>query len=360
MSTSTSTDGAADGAAGGAADGTTGGAAGGALPLLAEYRPARPARRPVTVAVAQLAGPWLRVPERLARLAKAVEAAAAQGADLVATPESYLSGYPFWLARTGGAAFEDPAQKACYAYYLDAAIEAGDATHRELCTLAADLRVTLLVGVTERGAEAGRGTAWCTLFTLDAKGRTVGHHRKLVPTYDERLVWSPGDGAGLRVHEVAGTRVGGLSCWENWMPQARSALYAQGEEVHVGCWPGSAALTSDITRFAAAEGRMYAVAAAGLVRVEDVPDDFPLAGPLRAAGDTGFDGGSAVAAPDGTWRIPPCTGREGLLIAELDPGAVTEARLTFDPTGHYARPDVFQDTVDRRRRAHTNFLDAPP
>lgn len=335
---------------------TEGFAADAALPVLAEHRLARPTRRPCTVAVAQLAGPWLRMPQRLNRLARVVEAAAARGADLVATPESYLSGYPFWLARTGGAAFEDPDQKACYAYYLDAAIEAGDATHRELCTLAADLRVTLLVGVTERGTAAGRGTAWCTLLTLDAKGRTVGHHRKLVPTYDERLVWSPGDGAGLRVHDVAGTRVGGLSCWENWMPQARSALYAQGEEVHIGCWPGSAALTSDITRFVASEGRMYAVAAAGLIRSGDVPDDFPLAGPLRAAGDTGFDGGSAVAAPDGTWVIPPQTGREGLLVAELDLGAVTESRLTFDPTGHYARPDVFHDTVDRRRHAHTAFL----
>jgi nitrilase len=329
------------------------------LPLLAEHRAPRPRRRPLTVALAQLAGPWLDARARFGRLAAAAELAREQGAGVVAYPETYLSGYPFWLSRTGGAAFDDPDQKACYAYYLDSAVEMGGSVHRDLEVLAADVGITLLVGLTERGVGAGRGSTWCTLLTVDPKAGTVGHHRKLVPTYDERLVWSHGDGAGLRVHEVEGSRVGSLNCWENWMPQARSALYGQGEEVHVGAWPGSSRLTSDITRFVAAEGRVFSAAVSGLLGPEDVPADFPLATALEAAGDTGFDGGTAVAAPDGTWLVPPQSGREGLVVAELDPGLVDAARLTFDPTGHYARPDVFHDTVDRRRRAHTTFLDGP-
>ncbi len=330
------------------------------IEVLHEHRPSGAAGPTLTVAAAQLGGPWLRTGPRLARLVQAATTAAAHGADLVVFPEAYLSGYPFWLPRTGGASFDDPDQKDCYAYYLDAAVEIGDSTHRELETLAADLGVTLVVGLTERGRDAGRGSTYCTLLAIDAKGGTVGHHRKLVPTYDERLVWSHGDGSGLTVHRVGDARVGALNCWENWMPQARSALYAQGEEVHIGLWPGSAALTGDITRFAAIEGRMFSVAVAGLIRSADVPDDFPLADRLRAAtSDDAFDGGSAVAGPDGRWLIEPVTGREGLLIAELPLRRVAAERLIFDPTGHYARPDVFRTEVDRRRIPHTVFHDTP-
>lgn len=323
------------------------------IPVLVDHRVDAPRRRPLRLALAQLAGPWLDVRARFDRLAAATQVARDRGADVVAFPETYLSGYPFWLPRTGGAAFEDPDQKACYAYYLDGAVEIGGPVHRDLETLATDLGLTLLVGLSERAA----GTVWCTLLTVRPGAGTVVHHRKLVPTYDERLVWAHGDGAGLRVTRVEGVGVGALNCWENWMPQARSALHAQGEEVHVGVWPGSSRLTGDVTRFAAVEGRMFAAAAAGIYRVDDVPDDFPLAAALRAAGDPGFDGGSAIARPDGTWLVEPQSGREGLVVADLDLGEVAASRLTFDPAGHYARPDVFRTVVDRRRHATTDFLD---
>jgi nitrilase len=323
------------------------------LPVLAEHRAEAPRRRPLCLALAQLAGPWLDLRARFDRLVAAARLARDVGADVVAFPETYLAGYPFWLPRTGGAAFEDPDQKACYAYYLQSALEIGGPYHRDLETLAGDLGLTLVVGVSERVG----GTVFCTLLTVRPGAGTVVHHRKLVPTYDERLVWAHGDGAGLRVTRVEGIGVGALNCWENWMPQARSALHAQGEEVHVGVWPGSSRLTSDVTRFAAVEGRMFAAAASGLYRVEDVPDDFPLAAALRDAGDPGFDGGSAVARPDGRWLVEPQAGREGLVVAELDPDEVAAARLTFDPAGHYARPDVFHTTVDRRRRTTTGFVD---
>ena len=140
----------------------------------------------------------------MARVAQAAQLAAAEGCELLAFPEAYLAGYPFWLARTHGARFDDPAQKACYAYYLQAAIEVGGPEHRRLEQLSADLGLTLMVGVTERGRGSGRGSAFCTLLTIDPKRGLVGHHRKLVPTYDERLVWANGDGAGLRTHARRG------------------------------------------------------------------------------------------------------------------------------------------------------------
>jgi nitrilase len=324
------------------------------LDVIAEHREPHPGA--FTVAAAQLGGPWLEPAARLRRAIDAAQVAATAGAELIAYPETYLSGYPFWLSRTDGAQFEDPGQKACYAYYLDTAIEIDGPEHRELQTAASDLGITMLVGISERGRGLGRGSIWCTLLTLDPHRGLIGHHRKLMPTYDERLVWAPGDGAGLRTHPVGAATVGSLNCWENWMPQARTALYGQGETVHVGTWPGSATLTGDITRFVAAEGRLFSVAASGVVTRDSIPDDFPLAERLRAASDAViFDGGSAVANPDGSWLIPPIAGTEGILVAELDLDRVAQARLTFDPTGHYGGPDVLRTVVDRSRREAVTF-----
>jgi nitrilase len=332
-----------------------------AVEILVRHHESQPIGDVFTVAVAQLGGPWLDGPARLARVVEAAGVAASAGAELVAFPETYLSGYPFWLPRTGGASFDHPDQKACYAYYLNSAITASGPQLRELETAAADLGIAMVVGASERGIGPGAGTVWCTLLTIDPRRGMVGHHRKLVPTYDERLVWAHGDGAGLRCHSHGAATVGSLNCWENWMPQARSALYGQGESVHIGCWPGSAALTSGVTRFVAAEGRVFSVASSGLVTADSIPPDFPLAVALRSASDEViFDGGSAVAGPDGRWLIEPVTGVEGLLLAELDLGRVAQERLTFDPTGHYARPDVFQTVVDRRRRPPVYFLDDEP
>lgn len=143
------------------------------------------------------------------------------------------------------------------------------------------------------------------------------------------------------------------------MPQARHALYADGEDLHVAVWPGSARLTRDVTRFIALEGRVWSLAAGGMGSVDDVPDDFPLRDEVLAAeadGPLRYDGGSAIAAPDGEWVVQPMQ-REGLALANLDPAAVRAARQNFDPTGHYARPDVFEVAVDRRRQGAVRFVD---
>lgn len=312
----------------------------------------------VTVAGAQLGGLWLNHKARVSRLIAATELAVSEGADLIAFPETYLNGYPFWMTRTaGGARFGDTDQKACYAYYLDTAIEVGRSATRELETLARDLGITLMIGITERGSRMGAGSAYCTLLTITPADGIAGVHRKLVPTYDERLVWAHGDGAGLRTYEVGAAVVGGLNCWENWMPQARNVLYAEGETLHVSTWPGSPALTRDITRFAAMEGRSFGLAVSGVLTAADIPDDFPLLQELRENSVTDpFTGGSAVAGPDGTWLIEPVTG-EGLIVADLDLRAVRQERLTFDPTGHYSRPDVFSTHVNRQRPQPVTITD---
>ena len=142
------------------------------------------------------------------------------------------------------------------------------------------------------------------------------------------------------------------------MPQARHALYAGGEDLHVSVWPGSARLTNQITRFIAREGRVWSLAAGGLLSLEDVPGDFPLRDVLEQQEGTVYQtGGSAVAAPDGTWLLPPDESTEGLVVADLDLAAVRRERHNFDAVGHYGRPDVFHVSVDRRRRRSTDFVD---
>jgi nitrilase len=310
------------------------------------------------VAAAQARPCWLDPKGTTAKVLAWLEDAAAQDVELVAFPETFLSGYPFWLDLTGGARFDDPAQKRAYAAYLGAAVEAEGAELRQITEAARDLGVFVYLGITERATSSARGTVYATLVAIDPQAGIVGTHRKLMPTYEERLVWGTGDGHGLQVHRYGGTRVGGLNCWENWMPQARHALYAQGEELHVSIWPGNPRNTVDITRFIAIEGRVFSLAANGLISLSDVPSDFPLHAELQEAGVTDYcRGGSAIAAPDGSWVVEPVADEERLVVADLDLRRVAEERQNFDPTGHYSRPDVFDVRVDRRRLEAARFSD---
>ena len=310
------------------------------------------------VAAAQARPHWLDPSETTKKVVTWIEAAAAEGVQLVAFPETFLSGYPSWLEHTGGARFDDAAQKRAYAAYLDASVELEGRELALVTEAARDLGVFVYLGTTERATGNARGTVFCTLVAIDPRAGIVSAHRKLMPTHEERLVWGIGDGHGLRVHPVGSTRVGGLNCWENWMPQARHALYAQGEEVHVSVWPGNPHNTADITRFIAREGRVFSLAANGLLSLTDVPADFPLRAELEETGVADYcRGGSAIAAPDGTWIVEPVADQERLVIADLDLAQVAQERQNFDPTGHYSRPDVFAVEVDRRRREASTFRD---
>lgn len=312
------------------------------------------------IAAAQFAPVFLDRAATLNKMLSVIDGAAELGVRLLAFPETALSGYPAWLSPGGGARFDDPVQKRAYAAYLGAAIEVPGPETRALEERARRHGVFLYAGAIERGTGSGRGTTYATLLAVHPERGLVGAHRKLVPTYEERLVWGIGDGNGLRVHEAHGWNVGGLNCWENWMPLARTALYAQGEELHVSVWPGSPRITVDVSRFTAREGRMYVLAASGVLRRADVPDSFPLKDPMFAAGDMAYDGGSLIADPRGEVTAGPLVGTEGLVIAEIDRTLVLEERQNFDPAGHYARPDVLRLTVDRERRASAAFLDPDP
>jgi nitrilase len=180
----------------------------------------------------------------------------------------------------------------------------------------------------------------------------------LVPTYEERLVWSNGDANGLTVHSIGAFTAGGLNCWENWLPLARTTLYAQGENLHVSIWPGSVRNTEDITRFIAKESRSFVIAASGLMRKEDINNAIPYFEKIITnAPDYLGNGGSCMVAPDGSMVIEPVINKEVLLTATIDIKDVIKERQNFDPSGHYSRPDIFQLKVDRKRQSLIELSD---
>jgi nitrilase len=308
------------------------------------------------IALAQMAPVWLNREATLKKITGQVEKAAAQGAHLVVFGEALLPGYPFWPELTNGAVFESSSQKALFAHYVNNAVDLGAGNLDALCSKAAELRIAIYVGVIERCADRGGFSLYATLVYIAPDGVIGSAHRKLMPTYEERLVWSPGDGHGLRVHKLGDFTVGGLNCWENWMPLPRAALYGQGENLHVAVWPGSRRNTQDITRFIARESRSWVVSVSGMMHRDGIPDDLPHADLIREGLKRGnqdvwlADGGSCVAGPDGNWLLEPQVGEEGLYCVDVSIEQVARERQNFDPAGHYSRPDVTQLKVNRKRQ----------
>jgi nitrilase len=311
----------------------------------------------VKVGLAQIAPVWLDRTATLDKVASFVSDAGSAECDLVAFGEALVPGYPFWIERTNGARFDSPSQKQMFSHYLDqgVVIERGDL--EPVTRLCAQKSVAAFVGLIERAPDRGGHSLYCSLVYIDRRGVIGSVHRKTQPTYEERLAWSPGDGNGLRVHELGPFLAGGLNCWENWMPLVRSALYAQGEDLHVAVWPGGSHNTANLTRFIALESRSYVLSVCGLMRPTDIPAGTPLREELLVDAPPFFaNGGSAIAAPNGEWVIEPVEGEEGLFVAELEHALVREERQNFDVAGHYSRPDVTQLTVNRARQATAVFV----
>lgn len=310
----------------------------------------------LTIGLAQIAPVWLDRAATLSKIVARMEEAAAQDCQLVVFGEALLPGYPFWVELTEGARFNSQIQKEIFAHYLAQAVQIEAGHLDQVCALAARHRLAVYLGIIERPLERGGHSVYASLVYIDPEGQIGSVHRKLMPTYEERLVWSTGDGHGLRVHPLGVFTIGGLNCWENWMPLSRTALYAQGEDLHVAVWPGNLRNTEDITRFIAKESRSFVVSVSGLMRKEDITGDFPHRGlVLENCPDVLADGGSCLSGPDGEWVIEPQVGEETLAVAAIDYARVREERQNFDPVGHYSRPDVTRLVVNRQRQSLATF-----
>ena len=310
------------------------------------------------IAMAQISPVLLNKTETLKKVEQSITEAGNKGCELIVFGEALVPGYPFWLALTGGAEWDTKINKELHAEYVRNSIQIEAGELDSVCKLAKQHKISVYLGIMERAQNRGGHSIYASLVYIDTLGEIKSVHRKLQPTYDERLTWSPGDGNGLQVHSLKQFTVGGLNCWENWMPLPRTALYGLGENLHIAVWPGSDHNTKDITRFIARESRSFVVSVSSLMTKELFPKNLPhLDKILDNCPDILANGGSCIAGPDGEWIIEPVLHKEGLIIQTIDFNRVYEERQNFDPVGHYSRPDVTKLTVNRERQSTVEYND---
>jgi predicted amidohydrolase len=316
--------------------------------------------RRFTVAAVQAAPVFLDLDASVEKAVALIAEAAGRGAKIIAFGETWLPGYPAWIF--GAAGWDDPASKRAFARLSRNAIEVPSAAVDKLRDAARDAEATVVMGAHERDATYSGGTLFNAQILIGPDGALLGVHRKLIPTHAERIVWGPGDGSTLHVVDTPHARVGALVCWEHWMPLARFAMHAKGEQVHVAAWPDTPESHHIASRHYAFEGRCFVICAASYLRMSDVPDDFELAGVLRegvevdSAGDELIPGGSGIIGPDGAWITGPVFGREEIVLAEIDLDRIAEEHQALDAAGHYNRPDVFRLTVDERPQRQVDWI----
>src|SRR3989440_383961 len=299
--------------------------------------------RPVTVACVQAEPAILDRERTLDRLEELAAEAAGDGAELIVFPETFVPVYPSSRWAKAFAGWQSEGARATFARIAQNSIAVGSPEERRLAAAARELGVWLVTGVNEVEPERP-GTIYNSLLYHSPDGELALHHRKLVPTNHERLIWGQGDGRGLLAVETGFGRVGGLICWENYMPLARVALYESGVEIYLASTADDGDAWQQTLVHIARESRAYVVAPAHFQRESAYPDDFPLASEIEGTGTIGR-GGSAILAPDGSYLAGPLYDEEGILYAELDPVRLLAERQRFDPVGHYSRPDVLRLTV---------------
>lgn len=291
-------------------------------------------------AVVQISPIFLDKQKTWVKLKLKIQEAIVNGAELITWGETLIPGYPQWVGHTDGAKFNDEGQKKAYRKYWEESLTMDDSIITEMKDLTQDNEIMLMGGIAEKDG----GSIYCTLITVQG-GKVLGKHRKIKPTYEERLVWADGDGSGLKVFDSPIGKIGGLNCWENWIPYARAALHDLGEMIHVSVWPGSISLTKNISKFMAKEGRSWIISASGILRKEDFNhlniEDFPMKTEMMESREIYQNGGSMIVDPKGVIVAGPLIDDEGIIYAEMNLDIVIQERHNFDYSGHYSRKDIF-------------------
>jgi predicted amidohydrolase len=299
----------------------------------------------VKVAAIQAAPVYLELEPSVSKALSLIKEAASLGAKLVVFPETWLPGYPAWLDCCRDVALWDhePTKKVFARLMENSVVVPGPVTEA-LGAAAREHGLVLNISVHERAIEgAGRGTLYNTMLTFGQDGALLNHHRKIMPTYTERMIWGQGDGSSLRAVATDLGRIGGLICWEHWMPLARQVLHQSGEDIHIAAWPQVKEMNLIASRHYAFEGRCFVIACGAVMRASELPAELEPIESLKQQRDSFvLNGGSAIIAPDGSILAGPVFEEEVILMADLDLSRIAEESLALDVSGHYTRPDIFE------------------
>jgi nitrilase len=306
--------------------------------------PLQPKTSSLRVAAVQTAPVFLDREATIEKACGLIETAGRAGAGLIVFPEAFIPAYPDWVWAVP--AGEADLHNRLYAEFLANSVEIPGPATQALCQAARRAGSYVVMGMSERNTEASGASLYNTLLYIDPQGHILGKHRKLVPTGGERLVWAQGDGSTLQVYDTPFGTLGGLICWENYMPLARYTLYAWGIQVYVAAtWDQGEPWLATL-RHIAREGRVLVVGCGMALCRSDIPDRLGLKEKYYPGGAEWINAGdSAIVGPDGEFLAGPLHEKEGILYAEVDPAALRGPKWMMDVAGHYARPDVFELTV---------------
>lgn len=304
----------------------------------------------ISVAVVQAAPVLFDRDATIEKARDLIHEAASQGAEFVLFPEAFVPCYPRGLSFGMVVGSRSPEGRLLWQRYWENSVVIPGPATRVLGEAARDAGVVLAIGITERDGAYGRGTLYCTLLYVGRDGEILGRHRKLKPTGAERLIWGEGDGSTLTVLDTDLGRIGGLICWENYMPLARTAMYAKGVELYLAPTADGRDTWQATLRHIACEGRCFVLGCNQFVTKDMYPADLPMRDELADQPDVMCRGGSVIVSPLGEIVAGPLYDEEGILYAKLDRREIVRSKLDFDAVGHYARPDVLQLLVDERAR----------
>lgn len=309
-------------------------------------------KQKVNIGIVQSAPVYLDIKKSLEKVEALLTEASTKGAELVCFGESWFTGYPAWIDYCDEyAKWDFKPTKEIFAKTYANSLDVTGAEVAQIGKWAKELGLVVVMGINEKVTSGpGNGTIYNSLLTWNERGELANHHRKLMPTHTERLLYGQGDGAGLKAVDTAVGRVGGLICWEHWMPLTRQTMHNSGEHIHIAVWPKVHEMLQIATRSYAFEGRCFAVGVGQIMRAKDIPTELTLPDALKDKPEQMLlNGGSCIVGPDGQYVMEPVWDQEGVFTAEVDLNRCYEEKMALDVTGHYQRNDVFQLDVNHKR-----------
>ena len=293
----------------------------------------------IKIAAAQVAPVYLNKEKTVEKACEIIKEAADNGAKLVVFPEAFIPGYPDWvwlIPNSKGADLND-----LYVKLVENSVSVPDKSTDDLCNAAKENTINVAIGMNERNTEASNSSVYNSMLFIDDQGKILGKHRKLIPTGGERLIWAQGDGSDLRSYDTSAGKVGGLICWENYMPLARTAMYQSGLQILAApTWDKSSNWQMSMQHIAR-EGGVFVISVCQSFSMDDLPDRYDFKSLYPEGREWINQGNSCIIGPNGKILAGPLEAKEGILYAVIDLNNIIAAKRMFDATGHYARPDVF-------------------